>query len=446
MAWVVLVLLAWWSLVPAAVPQRSPATLRFHHLHYRAADPLTAMRQIAGPAAQPIILQGLGAGVRAGGLIVPFEYVLFDRPEAVPAAPQIPVETQLPRLIGWLSSVGFPVSADVEHVRALSDQLTGDTFDHVGFATANFPEALERLRRSGARVSNTTDASAFVDGGRSGLRVEIVRDPDLPDAFWCPMHPDVRSASAGSCPICRMALVPIPAPRLGEYRMDVSVVPARRGKGAAGLRLTVGDPDQPGRVPVLLTVHDKRLHLFVIGADLNYFAHVHPEPRANGSFEIAQELPAGEYMVVADFLPAGGTPQMVQRAIVTPGYDAGAHAVAPRAPQGSNPVSVEGVSAAFVKPALIAGQMATLRLKLTDEQSHSLITDLEPYLSAPAHAVFASADLTHVTHVHPQEQDAFGPYLSFDLLPARPGPYKIWVQIQRHGRVLTFPLEMEVGK
>jgi hypothetical protein len=244
-----------------------------------------------------------------------------------------------------------------------------------------------------------------------------------------------------------MTLVPIPKPRLGEYRMDVTVVPNRRGGGAAGLRLTLGQPDSPkGRVP-LLTVHDKRLHLFVIGADLEYFAHVHPDERADGAFEIAQALPPGEYMVVADFLPAGGTPQMVPRAIVTPGYEwAGARAPSNTALAISSAVSLDGIRAAIDAPVLVTGQASTLRLTLTDERTHAPITDLEPYLSAPAHAVLASADLTHVTHVHPQEQDAFGPSLSFEILPAVTGPYKMWVQVQRQGRVLTFPFVLGAGK
>jgi hypothetical protein len=422
-------------------------TLRFHHLHYRAADPLTAMRRIAGPGAQPTILQGLGAGVRVGGSSGQPEYVLFDRLAAAPVPAPTPPGTALPRIVEWLSSQGFAVSAEVANVRALSDRLATDTFDHMGLAASNFPEALDRLRRSGARLSNSTDESVFVEPARSGLRFEIVRDPDLPDAFWCPMHPDVRSASAGSCPICRMTLVPIPAPRIGEYRMDVTVMPNRRGGGASGLRLTLRDPDSTAeRAPALLVVHDKRLHLFVIGHDLQYFAHVHPEARADGSFEIRQELPAGEYMVSADFLPAGGTPQMVQRAIATPGEATRGAAMPAVALRPSSTALLEGVRATIDAPTLVTGQTSRVRVTLTDDKTRDPITDLEPYLSAPAHAVLASADLTHVVHVHPQEQEAFGPSMSFDVLPAVTGPYKIWVQVQRHGRVLTFPFVLGGGK
>jgi hypothetical protein len=399
-------------------------------------------------------------GVRVGNGPGPSEYVLFDRPSVSPAIPHAAIATALPHVVDWLASQGFDVFADQAHIQSLSDRLADDSFDHIAFAATDFPDALDRLRRGGAHLSSTTSESTFVDAAAAGLRLEIVRDPDQPDVFWCPMHPDVRSPAAGTCPICRMTMVPIPPPQHGEYRMDVDVLPSRRGSGASSLRLRLGYPDASGapalgmpgpaaadRVPGLLTVHDKRLHLFVIGTDLNYFEHVHPDERADGGFEWTHDLPAGEYMVVADFLPAGGTPQMVQRAIATRGYEwtpaveRSADGLRP-----SNAALVESIRATLVAPALAIGQPAIVRVSLADERTHAPITDLEPYLSAPGHALWASADLTQVTHVHPQEQEAFGPTLSFELLPAAEGPYKLWVQVQRRGRVLTFPFVVTVGK
>ncbi|MBC7171261.1 MAG: hypothetical protein H5U40_02480, partial [Polyangiaceae bacterium] len=34
-----------------------------------------------------------------------------------------------------------------------------------------------------------------------------------PARFYCPMHPEIRSPSAGTCPICFMSLEPIPEER-----------------------------------------------------------------------------------------------------------------------------------------------------------------------------------------------------------------------------------------
>ena len=53
----------------------APVTLRFHHLHYRVANPGAALGDAADAfTGTRVILQGLGVGVR-----VDRQYVLFDR-------------------------------------------------------------------------------------------------------------------------------------------------------------------------------------------------------------------------------------------------------------------------------------------------------------------------------------------------------------------------------
>ncbi len=45
----------------------------------------------------------------------------------------------------------------------------------------------------------------------------------------------------------------------------------------------------------------------MIGKDLAYFNHIHPEYKGDGVFEIENGFPAGgEYRLIADFKPAGG--------------------------------------------------------------------------------------------------------------------------------------------
>ena len=97
--------------------------------------------------------------------------------------------------------------------------------------------------------------------------IEIVRDTDREETFWCPMHPDVRSAEGGACPVCGMALVAIPPPRLGEYKLDVTQVRDRR-RGVVGLSLGVREPGTHAPVSRLSTVHEKLFHLFVVSRDL----------------------------------------------------------------------------------------------------------------------------------------------------------------------------------
>ena len=66
----------------------------------------------------------------------------------------------------------------------------------------------------------------------TGLSTRILRRPTVrPDAFWCPMHPDIRSADAGKCPLCSMELVRIPAPAHGVYELNATQIPGADGKG-----------------------------------------------------------------------------------------------------------------------------------------------------------------------------------------------------------------------
>ncbi len=70
------------------------------------------------------------------------------------------------------------------------------------------------------------------------------------------------------------------------------------------------------------------------------------------------------------------------------------------------------------------------------------MTDLEPYLGASAHLLIVSVDLTEAIHGHPQGEGS-GPVLSFAPLIPQPGPYKLWIQFQRGGRVSTASFVIE---
>ena len=73
--------------------------------------------------------------------------------------------------------------------------------------------------------------------------------------------------------------------------MDVGVTLGAQRRGLSGLRLVLRDPANGAPVNDLLTVHQKPLHLFMISRNLEYFAHVHPEPSANRSFVLKHEAP-----------------------------------------------------------------------------------------------------------------------------------------------------------
>jgi hypothetical protein len=274
------------------------------------------------------------------------------------------------------------------------------------------------------------------------------------------MHPGVRAPVPGKCSLCAMDLVPIRPPAIGEYRMDVSVMPAPRGRGLSGLRLVLRNPADGTPVTDLLTVHEKPLHVFLISRDLAYFAHEHPTSTGNGAFVVKHMAPPGEYVVIADFLPAATTAQMVHRAIVAPGLDRAPAPVAgpPPAPDipdaaarasgnpssGSAETIVDGVRIRLDAADLVAGQTGLLRFHLFDAAGGVPVRDLEPYLGAAGHVLVTNASLTDAVHGHPEEAGTDVSAITFRPFMPGAGVAKLWLQFQRKGKVTTAPFVIEI--
>jgi len=432
-------------LAPSTAEQQGTASATFHHFHFRVGDPAAAMNEGAARlSGTRVLLRGLGVGVRVGGL-----YSLFDRVDASESSPARAAtpEAAYAAAAMWLRSVGVDIPTEKSQggaVRvALGDLYASEVLDHVGFAASDLSAVVAVLRAHGTSpVRETADFALFQPGGAP--RIELLRDLDAPDAFWCPMHPDVRSSASGKCPICGMALVPIPPPRLGEYRMDLATT-AAAGGGISRLRITLREPDTDRRVTSLATIHERPLHLFVIDRSLQFFRHVHPTRVSDGTFELREMIPPGDYVVIADFLPQGGVSQMVQRAIVTPGYHGPLFPAPPDlAGEMATERTTDGMRVRLDARNLKAGREALLRFTLADAATGTPITDLQPFLGAPGHLLIVNADLTEADHVHPEEAVAAGPSITFQpLLPAG-GLYKLWLQFQRNGVVATVPFVVSV--
>ena len=297
----------------AAARTTAPPTppVRFHHFHFRVADPAASINQAAiALKGTRVLLRGLGVGVRVSG-----EYALFDRIDLGDASRETPppISAAYSAAVEWLTAHGVQVDADRGTARTdFEAMFDSERLDHIAFTTADTSSVVAVLIAKGAKPIRQTDDSRLFRTERQEL-VEIVRDFDAPDAFWCPMHPDIRSSTSGRCPLCAMELVPIPPPQLGEYRMDVAVTPGAGGRGASRLRMTLRDPVSNRPASGFTTVHEKLLHLFIIDRKLEFFRHVHPQLVGDGTFEWREALPAGEFVVIADFLPQGGRAQMLQR-------------------------------------------------------------------------------------------------------------------------------------
>lgn len=255
--------------------------------------------------------------------------------------------------------------------------------------------------------------------------------------FWCPMHPEERSATRGVCSLCGMRLVPIPPATFATYPVDLRVTPTMSG---VRLRLGVKHPATGAIVRRLSIVHERSLHLFVVGDGLEFFTHDHPVQQADGVFVLDLALPRrGSYMAIAEFLPEGATPQTFQQAFTTGGAVGRPAAVT----IDIAPKTVDGVRVSVDAAKVVAGDSKPLTFTIENAASGAPITDIESYLGASGHLLAVPPDLTEAVHGHPTES-VTGPVLSFAPLMPRAGPYKLWVQFQRAGHVSTASFVIDV--
>ena len=254
------------------------------------------------------------------------------------------------------------------------------------------------------------------------------------------MHPEIRKPAAGKCPLCGMALVskilePV------EYPVEFAFTPATI---PAGQPLTIDikafDPVTGAPVKNYEIVHEKPMHLFVISADLEYFAHEHPVMVPGGTFQHRTTLPKpGVYKIFADFYPLNGTPQLVPKIISTQGFSKSldeviVHPARDIAPKQSVNLKVL-LSLDPVEP--IPAKKTLLFLDLDPEDG------LEPYLGAWAHMLIESHDLIDTIHAHPSVADGSGK-MQFDIFFPREAIYRIWIQFQRKGVVNTVAFTLPV--
>jgi hypothetical protein len=254
------------------------------------------------------------------------------------------------------------------------------------------------------------------------------------------MDRDVRSDKPGVCPRCGMKLVAGVADEV-EYSMDLVASPAPRAGDIVQLRFRIVDPKSGRPVDRFEIVHEKPFHLFIVSQDLQYFVHDHPEPQPDGSLLYKERFPKpGAYRLLADFYPAGGTPQLIARSVIVPGPGGQVPAIAsaeltpdPGPARGEN-TEVELITD---PPRPIAGFKTLLLFKLRQ------VDGLEKYLGAWAHMLVASDDLIDLIHDHPFLADG-GPAMQFNIIFPRARAYRIWVQFQRKGVVNTVAFTVPV--
>lgn len=249
-----------------------------------------------------------------------------------------------------------------------------------------------------------------------------------------------------------MKLIPASTEAPAAYVLETDVTPAPLKAGRSQrLKLRVKHPASDATVQKFVEVHERIFHLFVISQDLRHFEHTHPTLATDGSLEVDITLPRpGAYQLYTDFLPEGGTPQLLQRALLTSGFAGDPESGRARLAADLRDKTDGNLTVALQISAgegLVAGRQEMFRMRLSDTNTKLPIRDLEPFLGAPAHALIVSEDLVDALHSHPVEEFSrpTGPDIVFDAVFPRPGFYKLWVQFQRQGRVALVSFVLPVS-
>jgi hypothetical protein len=279
------------------------------------------------------------------------------------------------------------------------------------------------------------------------------------EAYLCPMHPDVISETPGTCPRCRMNLVLGKPYDMRDYRVELRTSPAlvRAGEKTT-VDLVVSHPGTGEQVRTFTTVHEKRYHLFVMSQDLEFFEHIHPEQKADGSWTVDVTLPKpGHYQLLSDFVPFGGSAQFLAHPLVTASYAGDLIADSARlVPDTVSSKTIGDLTATvtYDPPRFTPALHSHMTFHLTRAGSNEAVTDLQTYLGAFGHALIVSEDLVHSVHSHPIDmppQNADfeglrgGPDVIFEALMPEPGRYRAWAQFRYHDEIYTFPFTFEVG-
>lgn len=226
-----------------------------------------------------------------------------------------------------------------------------------------------------------------------------------------------------------------------ENTPTVSVVSPKAIRAGAAQPLTLRLTDTAGSPLTseqLVEVHTKKLHLFLVAPDFSEYQHVHPQPtKRAGEYSVMVTPQESGYVVWADITLVNGGHVPVRTTWGTldakPNIPAALQAIS----------SVADITATVQDAALTAGGDSTLRVQLFDTAGKP-IRDLEEFLGASAHLAGFDTGQTHLLHAHPMDSMDTPGLLQFHVNPPIAGVWKLFLQVQRGGVVLTFPFTLMV--
>ncbi len=263
--------------------------------------------------------------------------------------------------------------------------------------------------------------------------------------YACPMKCEGEKVyhEAGKCPVCGMDLVALdPSAASVTYKMnlEVSPNPAQAGQ-PANLSFTPKIAGNETAAVPLDEVHEKKMHIIIVSSDLGWYDHIHPDYQPDGSYQIAENFPAGgDYIIFADYVPTGSTTQVERITLKVSGEPKKAEQFTTE----SLNTKTDGYDVKLVPTGgkFITNNMNHLGVDITEKGKP--VTNFENIMGAKGHLVIISGDGQKYLHVHPDEVEGkLDLHAQFD----QPGIYRAYFQFQTNGKLHTsyFTIDVKEG-
>jgi hypothetical protein len=198
------------------------------------------------------------------------------------------------------------------------------------------------------------------------------------------------------------------SPFSGYYNVNIQLAPITPEAGKpTEFVLSVTDQKLGDPIKEFELVHDKLMHVIIVGEDLSYFAHIHPTIRSgndddNTIFTITHIFPkSGKYKIWVDFKPKAGNQIIAAFKFKVTGQPI--HRPEELIHDGKyTKQSLDGQYQISLKipDKIVAQNDVDIAFSISDISGRP-ITNLELLMAAGGHSVIISSDLKEFLHVHP---------------------------------------------
>jgi hypothetical protein len=178
-------------------------------------------------------------------------------------------------------------------------------------------------------------------------------------------------------------------------------------------------------------MHEKKIHLIVVTADLSSFRHLHPIEQNDGTYSLSDTFPhGGNYILYADYTPAGSGNQVTMQTIKVNGKEEKSPVYKTQMLQSkTNGYTVELKP---VKDSIVSNKEVMLTAEIRDAKGIIAPDKLENYLGQKGHMVIIGVNNKKYLHVHPM---LMGNDMWLHTNFPEAGMYRAWLEFKKDGKV-----------